>query len=88
MLPIDAISAAEQAAITCDVFFSVGTSAEVYPAANLPIIAKRSGAFVIEVNPRPTTISSYMDVCLEGPSGKVMPLLIEALNNYQKNNEV
>jgi NAD-dependent deacetylase len=83
MLPPDAISAAEQAALTSDVFFTVGTSAEVYPAANLPIIAKRAGAFVVEVNPRPTAISSFMDICLEGTSGTVLPLLIEALKNYK-----
>lgn len=36
MLPQDAIERAEILSSSCDVFFSIGTSAEVYPAANLP----------------------------------------------------
>jgi NAD-dependent deacetylase len=32
----------------------VGTSGVVYPAASVPVLAKRSGATIIEVNPEPT----------------------------------
>lgn len=83
MLPYDAITGGEAAAQECDVFFSVGTSAEVYPAANLPIVAKQAGAFVVEVNPNPTAISSYMDVCLHGPSGEVLPELLKKFKEYK-----
>jgi NAD-dependent deacetylase len=79
MLPIDAINAAEEAANECDVFFSVGTSAEVYPAAKLPVIAKHAGAFIVEVNPNFTALSSIADVKLPAPSGEAMPLLLEKL---------
>ena len=40
----------------CDVFFSIGTSTVVYPAAALPSEALRSGATVVEINPQPNTI--------------------------------
>jgi NAD-dependent deacetylase len=83
MLPYDALLASEEAANECEIFFSVGTSAEVYPAANLPIIAKRAGAFVVEVNPNKTSISSYMDVCLSYPSGEALPKLLEEYKKFR-----
>ncbi len=79
MLPQDALMQAEVAAQECDVFFSIGTTAEVYPAGNLPLVAKNSGAFVIEVNPNRTVISQYCDAVLSAPSGMAMPILLEKL---------
>jgi NAD-dependent deacetylase len=79
MLPIDALSGAEEAACNCDVFFSVGTSAEVYPAANLPLLAKDNGAFVVEVNPNITPISRYVDARIPFASGLGLPGIIEKL---------
>ena len=84
MLPVGALEAAEEAAYTCDVFFSVGTSAEVYPAANLPVVAKRAGAYVVEVNPNITVLSSYVDAKLPAPSGEALPILLEEFRKYQK----
>src|SRR5437868_5943620 len=48
--------AAEAMARRCDLMLVVGTSAEVYPAAALPSIAKASGAIVIEINPNATAL--------------------------------
>lgn len=84
MLPYDAISGAELAAGDCDVFFSVGTSAEVYPAANLPLLAKRTGAYVAEVNPNKTSITHFLNVHLQGPSGVVLPQMLDAYKDYLK----
>lgn len=84
MLPYDALKESERAANECDVFFSVGTSAEVYPAANLPIIAKQSGAFVVEVNPNATQLSSYVDVHLMAPSGEALPEMLNQLRKYKE----
>lgn len=83
-LPFSALTAAEDAAEESDVFFSVGTSAEVYPAANLPIQAKRAGALTVEVNPNETAISRYMDVCLRAPSGVALPELLSAFKKYKE----
>ncbi len=78
-LPVEALENAEQAAVDCDVYFSVGTSAEVYPAAGLPIIAHRAGAFVVEVNPNVTSLTSIADAVLRSPAGVALPALVEAL---------
>jgi len=76
MLPHEIFSQAESAARKCELFFSIGTSAAVYPAAGLPLLAKESGAFVVEINPRPTEISRYMDEVLCGPSAEILPHLV------------
>ncbi len=87
MLPMDAITNAEKAAAECDVFFSAGTSAEVYPAANLPVIAKQNGAFLIEVNPHTTHLTPYADLHINEPSGVGLPGLIDSYEEYLKENK-
>jgi NAD-dependent deacetylase len=83
MLPFETLKYAQEATAASDVFFSVGTSAEVYPAADLPMIALRNGAFVVEVNPNKTAISSYVHTRLKEPSGVALPLLIEKLKKLK-----
>ncbi|MBN2331629.1 MAG: NAD-dependent deacylase [Deltaproteobacteria bacterium] len=43
----------------CDLFLSIGTSAVVYPAARLPLIAMERGARTIEINPEATPLSQH-----------------------------
>jgi NAD-dependent deacetylase len=79
MLPQEAINYAFRVSSDCDLFFSVGTSAIVHPAASLPLIAKRSGAYVVEANTEPTEISHVVDETLIGKAGEIMPLLAKFL---------
>lgn len=79
MLPADQWNASEKAASSADVFFSVGTSAVVYPAASLPYIAKRNGALIVEVNPETTPLTDIADEFLMGKSGEILPALVKAL---------
>ena len=84
MLPYDALMQSQNAAAASDVFFSVGTAAEVYPAADLPIVALRNGALVVEVNPNNTVISNAVHIKLAAPSGEALPILIEKFKEYIK----
>jgi len=61
-LPMDALTKAHKVSKEADLFIVVGTSAQVYPAAELPLIAKREGANLVEVNPEETSITPYADV--------------------------
>ena len=62
----------------CEVMLVIGTSATVEPAAYMPIIAKRSGAVIIEVNPEPTPLTGQVtDLALMGKAGEVMSRLVE-----------
>jgi NAD-dependent deacetylase len=72
-LPEGVFEKAEAAAEKCDLFFVIGTSAVVYPAASLPIAAKQRGARLIEINPERTDISVYADVTVLGKAGEVLP---------------
>jgi NAD-dependent deacetylase len=67
---------AEEAARTCQCFLVVGTSAVVYPAAGLTLLARESGGRVIEVNLERTEASAHADVTLLGPAGEILPRLL------------
>jgi NAD-dependent deacetylase len=75
VLPDGAFEKAELKARDCELFFVIGTSAMVYPAAALPMIAKRAGAFVVEINPELTDISNACDLTLQGKAGEILPLI-------------
>ena len=82
MLPQDLWRQAEEAAQACDCFLVIGTSAIVYPAAGLVESARINGAAIIEVNLTATPASSQADVVLLGPSGTVLPALVERLAHF------
>src|SRR5690242_13266664 len=76
-LPEGVFERAEQAAEHADLFFVIGTSAVVYPAAGLPIAAKQAGGRVIEVNPELTDISFLADYTLLGKAGEILPQFLK-----------
>lgn len=74
MLPAEVFRRAEEKSRKCELFFIIGTSALVYPAAGLAEIAKISGATLIEVNPEETPLTSFCNFSLRGNAGEVLPL--------------
>lgn len=60
-LVTEVVVAAMQAMQSCDLFVSIGTSAVVFPAAEMPLHAKRAGATLVEVNPDDTPMSQFYD---------------------------
>lgn len=75
-LPRLALAGAVEAASTCDVFFSTGTSALVQPAASLPYTALERGAVVVEINPDVTPLTDDATFVLRGPAGVALPALL------------
>ena len=53
----EVLSAVDDALRQCDLLISIGTSAQVYPAAQMPLVAKRAGATLVEINPEETPLS-------------------------------
>lgn len=82
MLPEKAIRKAFDATQKADVFLSIGTSAQVQPAASLPLEASNAGAYVTEINIEQTVISNYINELISGPSGIVLPKLLDKLNAH------
>ena len=56
----------------------------VQPAAHLPALAKRNGAYVLEVNPEPTPISGLADETLLGKAGEVLPRIVDAVGRARR----
>jgi NAD-dependent deacetylase len=66
-----------QAAADAEVMLVIGTSALVQPAAGLALVAKKAGAYVIEINLEPTPNSDWVDESLLGKAGEVLPRLVQ-----------
>jgi NAD-dependent deacetylase len=79
MLPEQALQQAADASTSCDIFFSIGTSGVVQPAASLPHMAMQAGATLVVINPDVTPHVSQTTYYLQGPSGQVLPRLVAAL---------
>jgi len=59
-----------------EVFIVIGTTGEVMPACSIPIIAKRKGAKIIEINTETSSFTnSITDIFLQGKAGEMMVLL-------------
>jgi NAD-dependent deacetylase len=76
-IPRDILTRCLEEAERSDCMLVVGTSAVVYPAAGLPLIVKRRGGLLIEVNPNDTELSGLCDLILRVPSGLALPQLVE-----------
>jgi len=72
-MPTDAINEAFDLARQADVMLVVGSSLVVYPAADVPLVAIRSGARLIVINAEPTPFDRFAAVVIHGRSGEVLP---------------
>jgi NAD-dependent deacetylase len=79
-IPVDASTEAMRLAQDASVMLVVGTSAVVAPASYIPVVAKKMGALVVEVNIEHTVLSgSLADYTLIGKAGEVVPRLVAAV---------
>lgn len=77
-LPAEAFDMAVKESLSAGYMIIAGTSAAVYPAAQIPYIAKKNGVFIIEINAERTPLtSSISDIFFEGKIGIVLPELVK-----------
>jgi NAD-dependent deacetylase len=69
-LEMDRIYAALEA---CDLFVSIGTSGNVYPAAGFVQSARMAGARTVELNLEPSEGATLFEEAIYGPAGTVVP---------------
>lgn len=74
-LPQASLRAAAEAAVNCDLFLVVGSSLVVNPAAQLPLLAQRSGAKLAIVNHTPTGLDGRADVVVRMDAGPALAVL-------------
>jgi NAD-dependent deacetylase len=80
MIPPHLLRRSEQAASECDIMLVVGTSAVVQPAAIMPVVAKNSGAEIIEINPEQTPLTGQVsDYLIKGNAGEVLSRIVKEL---------
>jgi NAD-dependent deacetylase len=80
-LPSQAISEAQQEALSCELMLVVGTSLEVMPAADLPLLAKRRGARLVLINLTPTPLDDRADVVLRADVVTALRVLSRAVQH-------
>lgn len=79
-----AFAAAEEA----QVFLVVGTSALVHPAASLPLVAKRQGATLVEINPEETPLTPLADYHISEKSGVFLPSLLSRISDIRNTQKI
>jgi NAD-dependent deacetylase len=78
-LPRAELESAVEAARSCHVFFSIGTSGIVQPAASLAYAAHNRGAVVVEINAEPTPLTAKVDFAIHGKAGEILPALVQVV---------
>ncbi len=69
----------ERALYGCDLFISIGTSGNVYPAAGFVEAARRAGAHTVELNLEPSLGRSHFAEQHYGPATEVVPAFVEQI---------
>jgi NAD-dependent deacetylase len=79
-MPQAAVQEAFALARDADVMLVVGSSLVVYPAADIPVAAVRSGAALIVINAEPTPLDELATVVVRGKSGEVLPEILRLID--------
>jgi len=79
-IPMAEMTRANDEANKCRVMFIIGTSGVVYPAADIPYLAKSKGAVIVEINVEQTPFtSSITDYFLKGTASDILPEILKFL---------
>lgn len=82
-IPEAALRECYRQALLADAFLVIGTSAVVYPAADFPVMAKRRGAALVEINPEETALTPIADVVVRASAGEALPALVQRLKEQK-----
>ena len=76
MMPAEETHEAESRSASCDLFLAAGSSLVVYPAAQMPVTAKRSGAKLVILNLTPTPHDHHADVVIGEKTGETLSQIV------------
>lgn len=71
-MPDAALRRAEALTRDCDLFLAIGSSLVVWPAAGMPLLAKRAGARLVIINREPTEFDTVADLVVREDIGGVL----------------
>ncbi|HVE90895.1 MAG TPA: NAD-dependent deacylase [Actinomycetota bacterium] len=75
-IPTHVLDHAHEWSVSSDLCLVVGSSLVVYPACDLPLLAKRAGAKVVIVNREPTPVDSIADAVVNAEAGPTLQDLL------------
>lgn len=81
-LPYEPLQQARRAAKACDLMLVIGSSLEVAPASDMPLIAARSGAKVVIINLEPTAMDGYVDLVIQGDAAEILPAVVQSMQMF------
>ena len=76
MMPQRETRESEERSASCDLFLAAGSSLVVYPAAQMPVIAKRSGARLIIFNLTATPHDHHADMVINEKTGETLSRVV------------
>jgi NAD-dependent deacetylase len=79
LLPQEAMDRAYELAAEAQLLLVVGSSLEVWPVAELPLVTLRAGGRVAVVNEGPTSIDDEAELKLTGKAGEVLSAAVTRL---------
>jgi NAD-dependent deacetylase len=82
-MPENETREAQRRAANCDMLLVCGSSLVVYPAAEIPLLAKENGAKLVIVNLMSTSHDQYADVVINEKIGDILPRTIELVKKGQ-----
>jgi NAD-dependent deacetylase len=83
-LPIRPLLAAQDLMRKADLILIVGTSLEVAPASDLPMLALRNGAKIVIVNLESTHLDNVAAVVIHGDAANVLPMIVQKMENIHE----
>ena len=63
-MPEEEMVIAQKKSVSCDLFICIGTSLAVFPAADLPVLAKETGSQLVIINNEPTQMDHIADLVI------------------------
>lgn len=81
-LPIQQLLAAQDAARKADVMLVVGSSLEVAPASDIPLLTRRYGGKIIIVNLEPTPLDPLADLVFHADAAETLPQIVDCLEAF------
>ncbi len=79
VMPEDALAEAARLVASADLLLTVGSSLQVTPAADLPVLAVRSGVPLVIVNDEPTPLDHMATLVVHGRAGEVLPPAVDPI---------
>ena len=80
-LPYEAMMGAKKATRLADLFIVIGSSLEVAPASDIPLIAKRNGAKLVIINKEETMMNRFADLFISGDAAEILSAIIKQVES-------